>query len=366
MPSDSAPPRTTGRRLPRQTYLPRVVGLGLGSIGMMAAMWDLSRPAWAWAVVVFGAVVWPQLAFQRAVRAADPHRTEMRNIPLDAVLIGFAASAAGFSLVPAGIGLAVACMNGMAIGGWMLLGSSLLASLCGIALGLLVLPPVFLPASSLAVQLACLPVIAVYFPAIGLGTLQLSRDLRRSREALRHAGEVDGLSGLYNRRCFEERIATACALLVAAPAGHGRAALLLLDVDHFKQINDTAGHATGDAVIRHVGEVLQASVRPEDTAARYGGDEFVILLADAGQDEARSFIDRMKATLQHRHRTGDDELPAFTVSIGVACHDASAATPRGWVARADAALYAVKRRARGGVEILAPGEPMPGTDPLPA
>ncbi|MES2183061.1 MAG: diguanylate cyclase [Pseudomonadota bacterium] len=350
MPPASDPSRPSGGRLPQQTYLPRAIGLGLGSIGMGLALSDLSRPLWVWVVVGFTALLWPHLAYQRAVRSATPYPAELQNIMLDAGLIGFVVCAAGFNLMPSAIGLTVASMNSMAINGWRLWCFCVLATLAGLAAGLLAMPWVFAPASSLAVQVACLPILALYFPTIGLGTLKLARSLRRSREALRQVGQVDGLSGLFNRRCFEERIAAACELRRMRPSGHPRAALLLLDVDHFKHINDTAGHATGDAVIRHMGVVLKATVRSEDIAARYGGDEFVVLLQDAGQDEAQAFVERMKSTLQHRQRSGD-ALPAFTLSTGIACYDTSAPTPQSWVARADAALYTVKRRARGGVEI---------------
>jgi diguanylate cyclase len=350
MPSASAPSRPRGGRLPHQTYLPRAIGLGLGSIGMALALWELSRPAWVWVVLGFVALVWPHLAYLRATRSAAPYPAELQNIMLDAGLIGFVVCAAGFSLMPSAVGLTVAGMNSMAINGWRLWCLSLLATLAGLAAGLLAMPWVFAPTSSLQVQLACLPVLALYFPTIGLGTLKLARSLRKSRETLRQFGQVDGLSGLFNRTCLEERIAAACELRRTRPAEHPRAALLLLDVDHFKQINDTAGHAMGDAVIRHMGEVLKATVRSDDLAARFDGDEFVVLLQDAGQDEAQAFVERMKSTLQHRQRSGD-ALPAFTLSTGIACYDASAPTPQSWMARADAALYTVKRRARGGVEI---------------
>jgi diguanylate cyclase len=348
-PSPSLPGTSRGR-LPRQIYLPRVTGLGLGAIGMAVALWELSRPAWVWAVVALAALVWPHLAYQRSLRSANPNRAETQNMLLDAALIGFTACAAGGNLVPSAIAITAVGMNGMAVNGWRLLGAGVLAATAGVATGLLVLPPIFAPASSLAVQLACLPLLLVYFPAFGWTMLQLARNLHRSREALRRAGQVDGLSGLLNRRSFEECFAAACEGLQAARPLPATTALVLFDVDHFKHINDTAGHATGDAVIRHMGEVLQASVRPEDTAARYGGDEFVVLLQGAEVDDACAFVDRVKATLQQRQRA-DDGLAAFTLSTGIACYDGTAPTPQAWMARADAALYTVKRRARGGVEI---------------
>ncbi|MES2183060.1 MAG: diguanylate cyclase [Pseudomonadota bacterium] len=343
-------PGTSRGRLPRQIYLPRAAGLGLGAVGMAVALWEVSRPVWVWAFVAFAALVWPHLAYQRSLRSANPNRAETQNMLLDAALIGFTACAAGGNLVPSAIALTVAGMNSMAVNGWRLLVASMLAAAAGIGAALLALPVVFAPMSSLAVQLACLPLMVVYFPVFGWTMLQLAHNLHRSREAVRQASQLDGLSGLLNRRSFEDCFAAACDGLQAAHPLPATTALLLFDVDHFKRINDTAGHATGDAVIRHMGEVLQASVRPQDTAARYGGDEFVVLLQGAGVEDARVFVDRVKATLQQRQRPGDG-LAAFTLSTGIACYDAGAPTPQSWMARADAALYTVKRRARGGVEI---------------
>jgi diguanylate cyclase (GGDEF)-like protein len=149
----------------------------------------------------------------------------------------------------------------------------------------------------------------------------------RRLEASRAEARRDALTGLANRRAFEERLEEAVR---EAPD----ASVVLLDLDDFKTINDTRGHAAGDDVLRRVGLVLSRVVRADEGVYRIGGEEFA-LIVDAGAEEARAVAERIRAALAVQDRGG----PLPTVSAGVATLDADAAEV---LRRADAALYAAK------------------------
>ena len=148
----------------------------------------------------------------------------------------------------------------------------------------------------------------------------------------------DGLTGLANRRLFEESLEreTARSRRLGTPLS-----LLILDVDHFKQINDTYGHPAGDAVLREIGTAVAGSTKAFDVAARYGGDEFVVLLPGCNAVDASGVADRVRAEVAHQV----SDAPV-TVSVGVATMPDNAVDAERLVAAADGALYEAKRAGR--------------------
>ena len=129
--------------------------------------------------------------------------------------------------------------------------------------------------------------------------------------------------------------------------GHGFA-LLMVDVDSFKTINDQHGHAAGDRVLAQMVDSLAHALRTVDRLGRYGGEEFLVLLPETGMDEARMVAERMRQAVAQR--PGTPAAPACTVSIGVACAQRGDASLDAVLARADAALYEAKRLGRNRVE----------------
>lgn len=172
--------------------------------------------------------------------------------------------------------------------------------------------------------------------------------LRQSLAEVKQEVAVDALTGLVNRRAFDARLRRAVS---RAKTEEAPLALLLLDVDHFKHVNDTYGHKVGDLVLRLVGRLLSDNVKGRDTAARYGGEEFAVILAGADLRAGAIVGEQMRAALDGKrlvNKGSGQHLRGVTVSVGVAqLRPGEAASA--FVERADAALYQAKRDGRNRV-----------------
>jgi diguanylate cyclase (GGDEF)-like protein/PAS domain S-box-containing protein len=172
-----------------------------------------------------------------------------------------------------------------------------------------------------------------------VGTLEDTTDRLRARDLLAHQATHDDLTGLPNRALLDDRLALACT---RRRRGLDEVSVLFVDLDGFKEINDSLGHATGDEVLRVTAARLRAAVRPQDTVARLGGDEFVVLLDGLDHTEATRNAADIEATLGEPI-TVEGHTVAVVASVGVATAgpDDGAAD---LVARADAAMYRRKHR----------------------
>jgi diguanylate cyclase (GGDEF)-like protein len=155
----------------------------------------------------------------------------------------------------------------------------------------------------------------------------------------------DPLTGLANRRSFEDQLRQQFAL---AERTASSIALMFLDVDDFKSINDTHGHQVGDEVLQQVARVIRASVRDSDITARYGGEEFVILLPNTGAFNAALFAERTRTAIEQQAAG-----PQVTVSIGIAAYPDHAQTAEELVYNADSALYRAKGAGKNTIRLFA-------------
>jgi diguanylate cyclase (GGDEF)-like protein len=169
------------------------------------------------------------------------------------------------------------------------------------------------------------------------------------------AAEFDALTQLPTRALMEDR----CANAIAHAKRNGTLlALLFVDLDDFKQINDTFGHATGDAVLKQVGHCLASSIRAGDTASRHGGDEFLVLLPEISQpSDAVLIAEKLIATLVALGQSGDAS-PRFSASIGISLYPDDGEDAQTLIAHADAAMYVAKRHGHGSVAVH--GQPPAG------
>lgn len=178
-----------------------------------------------------------------------------------------------------------------------------------------------------------------------IATLQRSSTVK----ALHQSARTDAKTGLLTSAAWSASVQSVLARL--ARAGGGDIAVMLIDLDHFKRINDEHGHMVGDRVLAAVGACLQRELRDRDAVGRFGGEEFAAVLAGAGADEAATVAERVCAALRE---VRVDEV-AITASVGVAHHHAgrAAVTVEALLANADAALYAAKRQGRNQVRVSA-------------
>lgn len=180
----------------------------------------------------------------------------------------------------------------------------------------------------------------------------LQDDLKRSNELLLELSNTDHLTGLFNRRFLME-----CLDKEVQRSGRkdGQLALLMLDIDHFKRVNDTHGHLQGDVVLQKVAIHIQKELRSYDIAARYGGEEFVAVLPDTSMKEAFNVADRIRLSVQGMRFAGSLSNERVTVSLGVAIYPSPCFNDiDGLLRAADEALYQAKEQGRNRVIVSDP------------
>lgn len=192
-------------------------------------------------------------------------------------------------------------------------------------------------------QTAYITVYTLAMLTTTIGTVLMATD--RLRGELEHLATHDSLTGAFNRRALIE----ACELeLSRCRRSRGSMALLMIDLDHFKTINDTHGHPVGDRVLIDFVARVKSLLRQPDRLGRFGGEEFVALLPETALDEARVVAERLRATIE----SSAGELPPCTVSIGITVSRPDDAGLDEIISRADAALYQAKRAGRNRVELV--------------
>lgn len=190
---------------------------------------------------------------------------------------------------------------------------------------------------------------------------KLQDELKHSNELLMELSNTDHLTGLFNRRFMMESLDKEVQRSIRKG---GELSLILIDIDHFKQVNDGFGHLQGDAVLKKVAMQLQKELRRYDYAARYGGEEFVAILPDSSLKESVFVADRIRLAVQDTRFDGPVANLNLTVSLGVACFSQEyCSTVDGFIKLADDALYRAKTNGRNRVEFHDPeGAKAPAPD----
>lgn len=202
-----------------------------------------------------------------------------------------------------------------------------------------------------------LSTIGLTMLGFGFVAMYVAETKRRLHEETR----LDSLTGLHNRRAFEEKIQREVQI---AARDNTPLMLLMMDLDHFKQLNDTWGHALGDRALRTFGGVLLTVTGTRDAVARLGGEEFAILLPGRSPRSALSLAERLRATVEGLRLSEGEELVRFTVSVGLSSLLPGEKSFEPMLRRADRALYKVKRSGRNRV-LLADSDmhPVPSIPP---
>lgn len=179
----------------------------------------------------------------------------------------------------------------------------------------------------------------------------LNDSLRRANERLKELVDIDDLTGLFNMRSLYKRLDFE---LERARRYNRSVAVLMMDLDHFKSVNDQHDHLFGSFVIKEVGKIIRDNIRKVDFAARYGGDEYLVVLTEIAQEGAMTFSNRLRMRIEESHFTNEFFSMRLTASLGLAITNPNltAIDARALVRYADRALYKAKENGRNRVEMF--------------
>lgn len=225
----------------------------------------------------------------------------------------------------------------------------LMPYVAGVAIALIPIWQIASGNDNLEVALGAAAVLILVFVRLAMAV----RQNRRMRERAEQAALRDGLTGLWNHRYFQERLGEE---IERATRAEDTVGLLTIDIDHFKLVNDGAGHLAGDRLLRELGELLRATSRPSDTPCRIGGDELAVIVPGVSRETMRSVGERiLEAATEIRIASGDVVARGFlevSLSIGASLFPSDATTPGALAENADVALYASKRAGRGRLTVF--------------
>lgn len=336
-----------------------VLGLHMSRMGVAA---------WGWVLLGLQFLVYPQVAYLTARGAKDQLAAETRNMRVDAVCFGAWMAALHFPVWIAFILFTGVSQNLMAFKG----PKGFVQSVALVVAGVL---PVawftgwaFHPATSGLVTALSISVITLYLGVVALDGHRRSMRLHEARLQVRSSEQAlqrqlteiqalhgllkeqanrDGLTGLYNRRYLD---ATIERELARCDREGQQGALLMIDIDRFKQINDVHGHQVGDDVLRHTADILNERVRSSDIVCRYGGEEFLLWLPNTQAAAALDVADELLRGFAASPWLGQGKQAVHaTLSIGVAVFPEHASQADSLIAAADRALYQAKHEGRNRV-----------------
>jgi diguanylate cyclase len=339
--------RGKGLSFARRIYLPRTIGMSIGSISVAAGLYPLSLPSWVWVLLLFNGLVWPHVAYQLSTRSSFPYKAERRNLLYDSLSGGFWVATFQFNPLITVTILSMMAMNNVAAGGQRLFIHGCLAQVAGGTVSLLLFGAAFTPSATQIQVWACLPMLTFYPLALGMVCYRLAIKLSEHKRALSALSRTDSLTGLLNHGAWKDSL----QMQFQQCREHQQpAAIALIDIDHFKPINDTYGHIVGDSVLRQLSAELKRNLRACNLAGRYGGDEFCVILPDMPMHKARDVMERLREVLHdYRHH----QVPELRVSlsIGLAAFHPSFTDAIAWLDVADKALYTAKNTGRNKISI---------------
>jgi diguanylate cyclase len=347
-------PQDEGLRFVQRMYVPRTIGLALGAMCIAGGLWQQGAPPMAYALMLMNTLLWPHLAYQLGLRSANSYRAELRSLVVDSATGGVWIAYIGFNFVPTAVLISMLAMDKVSIGGPRFLGRCLGAQAIAAAAVALVFGLRLELITTTAAALASLPLLIAYPVTVGLTTYQLSRRVRQQNQVLIALSSTDGLTGLLNRSHWEQ--AAINEFQRCRRIGHS-SAVMMLDIDHFKAVNDGHGHPAGDKVLRAVAAILRDTLRIHDVAGRYGGDEFGVILAGTDAPGSAVTAERIRKRVEASIFVAQASI-RVTVSIGVAALDPADSDYAAWIARADRALYRAKDAGRNRSV-----QDLPGTTP---
>jgi len=346
--ADDIAPESRARdlRFVSRIHRMRTLGLGLGVLPIAAVLHERASSWPFWVALVLTGYVWPHVAYWLSRRSRDPSQTEFRNLTADSAMGGAWIAVMHFNLLPSALLAVMLSVDKIGVAGWRFLARTATAQVLACAAAWAVQGFPLQLHTSMFVVVACLPFLFAYPTALSTASWALGRKVLTQNQMLQYLNRIDDITGLYNRKHWEE---VADRELARYQRTRRPAVVMMVDLDDFKLINDRHGHVAGDAMLRAISEVLKSCLREIDTPARFGGDEFCVLLAETSADGAREVAERIRFAVE---RIAISEAPGMrcTVSIGMAEANRLLVSVQDWVNLADSAMYRAKNKGRNRTE----------------
>jgi len=333
-------------RFVTRVYRLRLLGLGLGALPVASVLYQLHTAWWLWGLLAVNALVWPHLAYLRSTRSPRPIEAEHAHLVIDAAIGGAWVALMQFNLLPSALLVAMMAMDRISAGGLRLVLKSL-ALQVAVCLAVWWLDGFRLqPVSTTLNVMASIPMLVIYPVWMSMVNFTLTQRVRQQNRQLDQLSRTDALTGLNNRNHWLEAVGVEW---LRYQRNQRPAALILLDVDGFKQINDRYGHAAGDQLLGDLARLLQRGLRDVDTPGRLGGDEFGIVLPETDLERASAVAERIRLLAENSRPERSDQHIPWTISLGVASVGEDARDVGAWMRQADLALYRAKAQGRNRV-----------------
>lgn len=326
-----------GSRLVRRLYIVRCVGVAVGGVAVFPSVATPSARLVVPVLLAWYCLVWPHVAYVFARRSRFPLSRERLNLLVDAVFVGWLLPTMHFVWFPSLITCLFIVTNSLAVAGLGAAIAGLIAVAVGVVSGSAMAGVHFASAVPDIKTLACVPLLVAYPLLLGYTAFATGSKLADKSRHLTRLIERDVLTGLLNRTAFKMRLE---ALIEASPA-HALIGVLYLDLDRFKQINDSLGHGAGDRLLKIVAERLKESFPPNTLLSRYGGDEFLIGVAAQSVEQLTSWTQRVRTSLGRPMQLAESEV-YVTASVGVGVFPNDGDCAQALIDRADIAMYSAK------------------------
>lgn len=335
-------------QLPKKVFRFRVIGMAFGGLPIAVILLELQSSVLVWLWWFFGCYLWPHLALFFAKKSSNPFKFERNNLIFDSFIAGTWTALLHFNLLPAVLLLAITVADKVSSGikdlwlysmPFMFLGILLPAALTGFA---------YQPVSSMNVIIACLPILILHTLLVSMGSYQLVRKVQLQNRKLRELSQKDPLTSLYNRRHWQQQTQE---LMKQCATSNTSATLILIDIDYFKQINDTHGHSIGDDVLIAISKIITQAIPENSIAGRLGGDEFAIAVP-RNLEKSRILAENISQQVKTIQLETQTKL-ICSISIGISGFDnASTSDLRNWFDKADKNLNQAKDSGRNKIIII--------------
>jgi len=333
----------------------------------------------AWLLLILLLLVYPHVQWWRATHSGDGLKTEMTSLIVDSVLLGALSAGLGFPLWIAFSAMIGTLSNNAANKGWRGTLETILAFPVGVLIWIAACGFRFSPATDWPATLFCIFGLSIYLVLMGNIGYARNRALRQTRcelrlreqellaanktllgnlreiaglqQQLHEQANHDPLTNLYNRRYLDNALIHE---LARSRRKEQALSLIMIDIDHFKKINDRHGHQAGDEVLVELARILGQMARTYDVACRYGGEEFLLLLPGMPLATARERGEQLRAAFAAQQVPFADALLQTTISLGIATFPEHGDSPDQLIRHADYALYQAKHDGRNRVVVWTP------------